>query len=84
VSVSHEEPWWAMKRDAYVRARVSYVDAQGVTWQVSERECSDAPGARGEYCLVFDSGEVLRRVWDYPEHWHTLSALALAELSWRR
>ena len=84
MNARNDEPWWAMRPDPHIGERISFIDARGVSWQVTERECAGAPGGRGRHCLVFDSGEVLRRVWQYPEHWRTLSDLALAELSWRR
>ncbi len=62
--------------------RRSYVDRDGLTWEVREVEGSEVPGARGSYCLVFESPVVIRRVWDVPPNWRALSADELSDLSW--
>lgn len=56
----------------------------GVEWTVTEYDGSTVPGARGARCLVFASPEAIRRVWDVPADWYTLSDAALFALSWRR
>jgi hypothetical protein len=67
-----------------VGAAVEFMDADGESWRVTERDCRDVPGARGARCLIFMSESVFRRVWVYPADWRTLSAAALEELSWRQ
>jgi hypothetical protein len=67
-----------------VGAAVSFMDADGESWRVTERDCRDVPGARGTRCLIFMSESVFRRVWLYPAEWRALSAIALEALSWRR
>jgi hypothetical protein len=84
MSGADEEPWQAVQRDATTPDRLTFLDARGVSWQVNERRCVAVPGARGASCLIFDSGDVIRRVWEFPAHWRTLSAIALSELSWQR
>lgn len=67
-----------------VVARRSYIDADGLTWEVREVAGSDVPGARGRSCLVFESPVVIRRVWDYPDDWRQMTPEDLAQLSWHR
>ena len=63
---------------------VEFTDAANVFWRVSERNCSGEPGCRGERCLIFSSADTIRRVWQYPVEWRSLSADALIALSWTR
>jgi hypothetical protein len=51
---------------------------------VSEQLWTGTADGRESWCLIFDSGDVVRRVRNYPATWLTLSSVALAELSWRR
>ena len=53
-------------------------------WAIYKVWSGDVPGARAEWCLVFESPNAMRRVYDFPPEWHTLSAEALLALSWRR
>lgn len=55
-----------------------------VCWSVEEVRCADTPGARAEHCLIFHAPHAVRRVYDYPPDWRTLSAEGLLALSWRR
>ena len=64
--------------------RRSYMDRDGLTWEVREVEGADVPGARGGACLVFESPVVIRRVWDVPPNWRAMSADELSELSWHK
>ena len=59
-------------------------DADGVEWEISERDCTSVPGARAPRCLVFMSQHTVRRIWSYPSNWHALSPDALLALSERR
>lgn len=61
---------------------VDFVDAAQVRWRVTERDARDDPGARADSCLIFASGEVIRRVWHYPPTWRELPPAALVALSW--
>ncbi len=61
-----------------------FQDADGTSWYITERDCRDVPGAHGPLCLVFMSGAVLRRIWEYPVDWRALSGDELAVLSWQR
>jgi hypothetical protein len=64
-------------------ALIDFVDAAGVRWWVSERDCRRELGARADSCLVFNSAQTVRRVWQYPSLWRELSAEALSALSMR-
>jgi hypothetical protein len=54
-----------------------------VTWIVRETDAHDVPGAQGIACLVFDSREMMRRVWIFPRNWHRLNENELWALSER-
>ena len=53
-----------------------FCDANGVTWQVSEREAGGQPPA-----LYFQTEMAFRRVAHYPFNWHDLPAAELEVLS---
>jgi hypothetical protein len=63
---------------------VDFVDSSYVQWRVSERNARRDPGAKGDLCLIFACPGMVRRVWDYPANWRTLSPAALLALSWGR
>lgn len=63
---------------------VEFIDPNQIAWRVTERNTRGDPGARGVRCLIFACAEVIRRVWEYPDDWRTLSAAELFALSWRR
>jgi hypothetical protein len=66
-----------------VGTEVTFSDADGQGWRVTERDCTDVPGARGPRCLVFMSATVFRACGS--TRWSgASSAAALEELSWRR
>jgi hypothetical protein len=56
------------------------VDRAGVEWTVREVE-TPQPWARGERCLVLNSRECVRRVWQYPPDWRSLDADVLLRLN---
>jgi hypothetical protein len=55
-----------------------------IRWQVDEVASADHPGAKQPRCLVFTSDTTMRRVYDYPADWRTLSESELFAVSWRR
>ena len=55
------------------------VDSDGVEWAVRE-VATPQSWARGERCLVLNSRDCVRRVWDYPPDWRRLDGDALLEL----
>ena len=64
-----------------VPTRRDFVSADGTQWCVHERDASGMAHARGARCLVFETGNVLRVVWNYPRDWRTLSDAELEVLS---
>ena len=60
----------------------TFVDADGVRWQVTERPFADYDRRRG-FSLIFASDAAVRRVRDYPADWISLSDAELAALSWK-
>lgn len=85
-------PWSATTSDRHsmfgsnqFRVRASRVvrDALGgVVWRVVEVDTTGLPGTRGDACLLFDGGQGVRRVWNYPAAWDRLSDADLIALSW--
>jgi hypothetical protein len=65
-------------------ASLHFVDADGTSWRITERDCRGVPGAHAARCLVFMSESVFRRIWEFPADWRSLSGDELALLSWRR
>ena len=49
-------------------------------WTVREMDARGVPGARAPTCLICESTEVIRRLWDYPRDWRKLDDLELARL----
>ena len=50
-------------------------------WTVEEIDARHVPGAKADRCLVFSTGSITRRVWNYPTDWMRLSDEDLEELS---
>ena len=59
-------------------------DRAAIRWHVEEMTCEDHPGAVRPRCLVFMAALKMRRVYDYPADWRSLSDAALSALSWGR
>jgi hypothetical protein len=38
-------------------------------WAVRERDASRVPGAYAPTCLIFESDQVVRRLWNFPSNW---------------
>lgn len=55
------------------------IDRSGVEWTVREVTTPQS-WARARRCLVLNSRECVRRVWEYPAHWRTLDADTLLRL----
>src|SRR4051812_8851583 len=45
----------------------------GEPWIVRELDSRRVPGARGEFCLIFECDGIVRRVWQYGSDWAALS-----------
>lgn len=65
-------------------AFVEHAEHGDVEWAVFEVDGSEVAGSRGPRCLIFWSEHCMRRVWEYPAHWRSLSDAELAALSGRR
>jgi hypothetical protein len=55
------------------------VDRYGVEWSVQEVPTPQV-WAKASCCLVLNSRECVRRVWQYPRHWRVLDAESLLRL----
>jgi hypothetical protein len=55
------------------------VDAAGVEWTIREVLTSQL-WAKGQKCLVLDSHDCVRRLWQYPRFWRALDAAELFRL----
>jgi hypothetical protein len=49
-------------------------------WIVREVNARGVPGARRETCLICESAEVIRRIWDFPSDWRLVDEDALWKL----
>jgi hypothetical protein len=49
-------------------------------WIVREVNARGVPGARRDTCLLCESAEVIRRIWDFPANWRTVDDEALWKL----
>ena len=58
------------------------LDRSGNEWMVYEVETPQG-WARRDRCLVLNSRECVRRVWEYPSHWQSLDTEALLRLGVR-
>ena len=56
------------------------LEHENVRWTVGEVDARRVPGARSDRCLICESGEVVRRLWKYPENWTELDDESLWEL----
>ena len=61
-----------------------FVDPTGIDWRIYEFSSAQVPAPRGPQCLVFESDDAIRRVWNYPDDWQHLSPTELVALSWNR
>ena len=55
------------------------IDRAGVEWSVCEVSTPQS-WAHGDRCLILNSRECVRRLWEYPPEWRTLDADALLRL----
>ncbi|MEP6618026.1 MAG: hypothetical protein ABJE47_01875 [bacterium] len=58
------------------------IDRTGVEWVVHEIETPQV-WARAKRCLILNSRECVRRIWQYPQDWASLDADALLQLGIR-
>ena len=59
-------------------------DLRSVIWTVREVSGAELADAPSRVSLVFMSYMAMRRVYDYPADWFTLSDAELLAVSWRR
>ncbi|MDF1505062.1 hypothetical protein [Roseisolibacter sp. H3M3-2] len=52
----------------------------GRKWRVWLADTSRVPGARAARCLIFDTGDLIRRVWRVPDDWARMTAAGLLTL----
>jgi hypothetical protein len=71
---------WELRADG-APVRVVPEPPAGRTWRVWAAGCAHVPGAPAADCLMFDAGEVVRRVWGVPPGWACLSDAALLALT---
>ena len=64
-----------------LRIERTFIDDDGTSWRVFEQAFSDYDRRRG-MSLIFASDAAVRRVRNYPSHWHEMSNGELAALSW--
>jgi hypothetical protein len=62
--------------------RLCFVDSLGTDWRIYEVASANVPSPRGSNCLIFESAQAVRRVWNYPTNWQKLSSAELSALSW--
>ena len=62
--------------------RLCFVDSLGTDWRIYEVASANVPAPRGRNCLIFESSQAVRRVWNYPTNWHHLTSDELSALSW--
>jgi len=62
--------------------RLCFVDSLGTDWRIYEVASTNVPAPRGRNCLIFESTQAVRRVWNYPSNWEHLSTDELSALSW--
>ena len=63
--------------DILRKRRVGSGDDQ---WLIAEIDARHVPGGRADRCLVCQNEQVVRRLWEYPPEWYSLSEVALRAL----
>lgn len=71
---------WDRRGDGTV-VRVIQNRRTNQTWRVRVADTRHQPGARGERCLIFDTGDFVRRVWRVPDDWERMPPDALVDLA---
>jgi hypothetical protein len=57
---------------AAARATRRLTDREGKEWLVWEEPAGHVPGSRGDSCLICDSWNARRRIWEFPDDWQLL------------
>ncbi len=74
------EPHWERRPDG-TPARVLRDHTTGRKWRVWVADTRRVPGAPGATCLLFDTGDCVRRVWQVPDDWSRMPTDALLRLA---
>ena len=74
------EPHWERRPDG-TPARVLRDHTTGRKWRVWVADTRRVPGAPGATCLLFDTGDCVRRVWQVPDDWSRMPPDALLRLA---
>jgi hypothetical protein len=74
------EPHWERRSDG-TPARVLRDHTTGRKWRVWVADTRRVPGAPGASCLLFDTGDCVRRVWQVPDDWGRMPPEALLRLA---
>ena len=74
------EPHWERRPDG-TPARVLRDHTTGRKWRVWVADTRRVPGAPGATCLLFDTGDCVRRVWQVPDDWSRMPPEALLRLA---
>jgi hypothetical protein len=69
------------RRTGGAPVRVLRDRASGRKWRVWVADTRGVPGARGDRCLLYDTGEWVRRVWRVPDDWARMAPAALVALA---
>lgn len=70
---------WERRSDG-TPIRVVRESGTGRKWRVWVADTQEVPGAIGGECLIFDSGDVMRRAWSVPADWAKMPPDVLLEL----
>ena len=54
-----------------IRERI--IEHGGKEWRIKEVSAAAVPGAHRPYCLICESDDVVRRIWNYPDNWAELN-----------
>jgi hypothetical protein len=74
------EQQWERRPDG-TPVRVLRDGATGRKWRVWLMATGAVPGALEDSCLVFDTGDLMRRVWRVPDDWARMPPDALVRLT---
>ena len=74
------EPHWERRPDG-TPTRVVRDHTTGRKWRVWVADTRRVPGAPGASCLLFDTGDCVRRVWQVPDDWGRMPPEALLRLA---
>lgn len=56
------------------------IKARATDWSIREFDSPRTPGAKAQVSLICESNSAVRRLWNFPANWRTMSELELLEL----